>query len=30
MRCGIGLCGSCELDEDITRMAGLPGGWLDM
>ena len=28
MRCGIGLCGSCELDEDITRMAGLPGGWL--
>jgi dihydroorotate dehydrogenase electron transfer subunit len=28
MRCGIGLCGSCELDEETTRAAGLPGGWL--
>lgn len=28
MRCGIGLCGSCELGEEIGRQTGLPGGWL--
>jgi dihydroorotate dehydrogenase electron transfer subunit len=28
MRCGIGLCGSCELDEDARRSAGIPIGWL--
>jgi len=28
MRCGIGLCGSCELDEDIRQSANLPIGWL--
>jgi dihydroorotate dehydrogenase electron transfer subunit len=28
MRCGIGLCGSCELDEEIRITAGLPVGWL--
>jgi dihydroorotate dehydrogenase electron transfer subunit len=28
MRCGIGLCGSCELDEEVRISAGLPVGWL--
>lgn len=28
MRCGIGLCGSCELDEQIIKKTGLPSGWL--
>lgn len=28
MRCGIGLCGSCELDDETRKSAGLPAGWL--
>ena len=28
MRCGIGLCGSCELDAETRITAGLPAGWL--
>ena len=28
MRCGIGLCGSCELDEDVRLAANIPPGWL--
>ena len=28
IRCGIGLCGSCELDEEIHKFAGMPVGWL--
>jgi dihydroorotate dehydrogenase electron transfer subunit len=28
MRCGIGLCGSCELDDEIRKSAGMPMGWL--
>jgi dihydroorotate dehydrogenase electron transfer subunit len=28
MRCGVGLCGSCELPEDICAKLGLAGGWL--
>jgi len=28
MRCGIGLCGSCELPEAVCRDAGIPTGWL--
>ena len=28
MRCGIGLCGSCELDEEVRKSAGMPVGWL--
>ena len=28
MRCGIGLCGSCELDEKTRKSAGIPVGWL--
>ena len=28
MRCGIGLCGSCELDEAVRQSAGIPVGWL--
>ncbi len=28
MRCGIGLCGSCEIEEEYRRVIGLPPGWL--
>ncbi len=28
MRCGIGLCGSCELDEGVRKSADIPTGWL--
>ena len=28
MRCGIGLCGSCELDSSTRNAAGIPPGWL--
>lgn len=28
IRCGMGLCGSCELDADISRLCGMPEGWL--
>ena len=28
MRCGIGLCGSCELDEAVRQAAGIPVSWL--
>ena len=28
MRCGIGLCGSCELAEEVCQVVGLPDGWL--
>lgn len=28
MRCGIGLCGSCELDNETRKTAGIPVGWL--
>lgn len=28
IRCGIGLCGSCELEEGVRISAGLPVGWL--
>jgi len=28
MRCGIGLCGSCELPEEICRQLGIPAGFL--
>lgn len=28
MRCGIGLCGSCELPAEAGHAAGVPSGWL--
>lgn len=28
LRCGIGLCGSCELNEEVRISAGIPEGWL--
>jgi len=28
MRCGIGLCGSCELPIEAGEAAGVPSGWL--
>lgn len=28
IRCGIGLCGSCELDNKSRSAAGIPPGWL--
>jgi dihydroorotate dehydrogenase electron transfer subunit len=28
MRCGLGLCGNCEMDEETSRKAGIPSGWL--
>lgn len=28
MRCGIGLCGSCELEGVTRKSAGIPPGWL--
>lgn len=28
IRCGIGLCGSCELDSISRAAAGIPSGWL--
>lgn len=28
IRCGIGLCGSCELNESLCAKLGLPAGWL--
>lgn len=28
MRCGMGLCGSCELEEQARSAAGIPPGWL--
>jgi dihydroorotate dehydrogenase electron transfer subunit len=28
MRCGIGLCGSCEMDDATRQAADLPSGWL--
>jgi len=28
MRCGMGLCGSCELEEQARAAAGIPSGWL--
>jgi len=28
MRCGIGLCGSCELEDEVRKSAGIPTGWL--
>ena len=28
MRCGIGLCGSCELDDETRKSAGIRAGWL--
>jgi dihydroorotate dehydrogenase electron transfer subunit len=28
MRCGVGLCGSCELPEEVCTRLGMPGGWL--
>lgn len=28
MRCGVGLCGSCELPEETCLQVGLPTGWL--
>lgn len=28
MRCGVGLCGSCELPEELCQRLDLPGGWL--
>lgn len=28
MRCGLGLCGSCELDDESRAIAGIPPGWL--
>lgn len=27
-RCGLGLCGACELDETLCKRLGLPTGWL--
>ena len=27
-RCGVGLCGACELDETLCSYLGLPTGWL--
>jgi len=28
MRCGLGLCGSCELDDETRDTAGIQAGWL--
>ena len=28
MRCGIGICGSCEMDADVRDEVGIPAGWL--
>jgi dihydroorotate dehydrogenase electron transfer subunit len=28
MRCGMGLCGSCELDDAVRRAVHIPAGWL--
>lgn len=28
MRCGIGLCGSCELEAEVRQAADIPPGWL--
>ena len=28
MRCGVGLCGSCELSEEICHLLGIPTGFL--
>lgn len=28
MRCGVGLCGSCELPEALCKQVGLESGWL--
>lgn len=28
IRCGMGLCGSCELDPEICQQTGVPQGWL--
>ncbi|HNT77250.1 MAG TPA: hypothetical protein PKH77_19735 [Anaerolineae bacterium] len=28
MRCGMGLCGDCELDAVTRQVAGIPAGWL--
>ncbi len=28
LRCGLGLCGNCELDEETCKAAGIPVGWL--
>ena len=28
IRCGVGLCGSCELSEEICQQLGLPAGFL--
>jgi len=28
LRCGLGLCGSCELEQATCREVGLPQGWL--
>jgi dihydroorotate dehydrogenase electron transfer subunit len=28
MRCGIGICGSCELDAAVREKTGIPAGWL--
>jgi dihydroorotate dehydrogenase electron transfer subunit len=28
IRCGMGLCGSCELDPEVCQQAGVPQGWL--
>jgi len=27
-RCGLGLCGACELDESLCKRLDLPSGWL--
>lgn len=28
MRCGVGLCGACELDKNIRQKVGIMDGWL--
>lgn len=28
MRCGVGLCGSCEVSEELCHQIGIPSGWL--
>ncbi len=28
IRCGIGLCGSCELSEETCQLLGIPSGFL--
>lgn len=28
IRCGMGLCGSCELEPNICQQTGMPNGWL--